>query len=46
MQMLQEINQQGRTVVMVTHNPDLSTFATRVLRMDKGRIMDAGADLV
>lgn len=42
MRMLQEINRQGRTVVMVTHNPDLSSFATRVLRMEKGRITEAG----
>ncbi|MHC1708868.1 MAG: ABC transporter ATP-binding protein [Methanomassiliicoccales archaeon] len=43
MRMLQEINQQGRTIVMVTHNPDLSSFATRVLRMEKGRILEAGS---
>lgn len=43
MRMLQEINQQGKTIVMVTHNPDLSSFATRVLSMEKGRILDVGS---
>jgi ABC-type lipoprotein export system ATPase subunit len=35
-----EINQTGKTIVMVTHNPELSRFATRVLRMEKGKLSE------
>jgi len=36
MGLLKKINEEGRTIVMVTHNPELSSFARRVLTMDKG----------
>ena len=37
-----KINQQGRTIIMVTHNPDLSTYASSVLRMEKGKMRNVG----
>ena len=40
MDLFKRINQTGKTIVLVTHNPDLSPYATRLLRMDKGRIGD------
>ncbi len=39
MAFLEEINQEGRTVVMVTHDPNAARRAKRVLRLDAGRIM-------
>lgn len=38
MDLFKRINQTGKTIVLVTHNPDLSPYATRLLRMDRGRI--------
>lgn len=35
---LREIHSQGNTIVMVTHNPDLTTYATRILHMRDGKI--------
>lgn len=35
---LQEINAWGRTVVMVTHNPDFAKYADRILEMHDGVI--------
>jgi ABC-type lipoprotein export system ATPase subunit len=38
MELFKEINQEGKTIVMVSHNPELSSYATRVIKMDKGKI--------
>lgn len=35
---LREIHRAGNTIVMVTHNPDLTTYATRILHMRDGTI--------
>jgi len=35
---LEEMNQEGRTVVMVTHDPKVAQRAKRVLRLDDGKI--------
>jgi putative ABC transport system ATP-binding protein len=35
---LREIHRAGNTILMVTHNPDLTTYATRILHMKDGRI--------
>lgn len=35
---LEELNQEGRTVVMVTHDPQVAGKAKRSLRLDHGRI--------
>ena len=37
---LEEINREGRTVVMVTHDPNAASKARRTLRLDAGRIMN------
>jgi ABC-type lipoprotein export system ATPase subunit len=38
MTQFKEIGKQGKMIIMVTHNPDLSVFATKVLTMNKGKI--------
>lgn len=38
MQIFSRLNREGMTVVMVTHNPDLAQYATRMFRMDRGRM--------
>jgi putative ABC transport system ATP-binding protein len=35
---LRDIHRNGNTIVMVTHNPDLTTYATRILHMKDGKI--------
>lgn len=35
---LREIHKAGNTILMVTHNPDLTTYATRILHMKDGKI--------
>jgi putative ABC transport system ATP-binding protein len=39
MDLLCEINDEGRTVVLVTHEPDISEYASRVLRFSDGRLV-------
>jgi putative ABC transport system ATP-binding protein len=39
MDLLCEINGEGRTVVLVTHEPDISEYASRVLRFKDGRLV-------
>ena len=36
----QELNEQGITVLMVTHEPDVARYARRIIRMKDGRIVD------
>jgi putative ABC transport system ATP-binding protein len=39
MALLQELNRQGMTVVIVTHEPDVARFAGRILRFRDGRVV-------
>ncbi len=39
--LLEELHAEGRTVVLVTHNPDLARRAGRILRLTDGRLEDA-----
>ena len=36
METLSQLNQEGKTIVMVTHDEDLTTYASRVIRMKDG----------
>lgn len=38
MQMLRELNKAGKTIIMVTHENDIASWARRVIRMRDGRI--------
>jgi putative ABC transport system ATP-binding protein len=38
LEMLREIHEGGNTIIMVTHNPDLTAYAGRVVYMRDGRI--------
>jgi ABC-type lipoprotein export system ATPase subunit len=40
MEIFSGVNKKGKTIVMVTHNPDLSTYADRLFRMEKGVIAE------
>ena len=39
MELFREINRAGTTVIMVTHNLDFASYASRVVRMDKGKLV-------
>ena len=41
----EEFNAEGRTVVMVTHNPDAAERAKRVLKLREGRVVDDRASV-
>jgi putative ABC transport system ATP-binding protein len=38
MQMLESLNRAGKTIIMVTHEPDIAARANRILRMRDGRL--------
>ncbi len=38
--MLVELNKNGNTIIMVTHNPELAKYATRVLLLKDGQIVE------
>jgi putative ABC transport system ATP-binding protein len=39
MRLLRDLNQQGRTIVLITHEPDIAAFASRVVRLKDGIII-------
>jgi ABC-type lipoprotein export system ATPase subunit len=39
MALLVELNRQGLTIVMVTHEPDIAAYARREVRFKDGRIL-------
>ena len=38
MGLLGELNREGHTVIMVTHNPEMEVHATRSVRVKDGRV--------
>ena len=40
MALFQELNRQGKTIVFVTHEPDIAAFSSRSIRLRDGRIQD------
>jgi len=39
MSIMNKLNEEGRTIVMVTHNPEITESCSRVIRLRDGRIM-------
>ncbi|HET6383899.1 MAG TPA: ABC transporter ATP-binding protein [Armatimonadota bacterium] len=39
MQIFQELNDEGKTVIMVTHEPDIAEHAKRIIRVRDGRVV-------
>jgi putative ABC transport system ATP-binding protein len=40
MKLFRQIHERGKTVIVVTHEPDIAKFSNRVVRVRDGRIMD------
>ncbi|MEI6292248.1 MAG: ABC transporter ATP-binding protein [Methanomicrobiales archaeon] len=40
MELFRQLNHEGTTIVMVTHNPDLTSYGTRTYRMDQGKMVE------
>jgi len=43
MHLLQRLNESGITVVLVTHEPEIAAYASRVVRLRDGRVIEDGA---
>ncbi|MBI2943739.1 MAG: ABC transporter ATP-binding protein [Candidatus Wallbacteria bacterium] len=43
MDLLQDLNSRGMTIVLVTHEPDISRFASRIVRFRDGRVAEDAA---
>lgn len=43
MNIMKKLNQEGRTIIMVTHNPEITENCSRVIRLRDGRILEGGA---
>ncbi|HEY4148937.1 MAG TPA: ABC transporter ATP-binding protein [Chitinophagaceae bacterium] len=39
MAMIQELNEQGKTIVFVTHEPDIAAFSTRTIVLKDGKVV-------
>jgi putative ABC transport system ATP-binding protein len=39
MALLQKLNREGMTIVLVTHEPDIATFASRIISFRDGRVV-------
>ncbi|MDR3332848.1 MAG: ABC transporter ATP-binding protein [Synergistaceae bacterium] len=39
MELLVEINKEGRTIILVTHEPDISEYASRMMRFKDGKLV-------
>jgi len=39
--LLQRLNRDGITIILVTHEPDIAKFARRILQFRDGRIINA-----
>jgi ABC-type lipoprotein export system ATPase subunit len=40
MELFRQLNEEGKTIVMVTHNPDLIPYGSRIFRMEKGSMIE------
>lgn len=43
MKILSNLNQEGRTIIMVTHNPEITGNCSRVIRLRDGRILESAS---
>ncbi len=44
MSLFQDLNQEGKTIVFVTHEPDIASFTTRTITLKDGKIIHDGSN--
>jgi putative ABC transport system ATP-binding protein len=40
MALLQALNEEGMTIIMVTHNPECARYARRIMQVSDGQLMN------
>jgi putative ABC transport system ATP-binding protein len=40
MELFKSLNEEGQTIVMVTHNPENAAFSSRIIHLRDGRTVD------
>ena len=45
MELLLQLNQEGMTIIMVTHSPDCAGYAQRILRVADGKLKEDHSNL-
>lgn len=40
MKLLKDLNQQGKTIILVTHNPELTKLANKIIKLKDGRVVE------
>ncbi|GGN94024.1 ABC transporter ATP-binding protein [Saccharibacillus kuerlensis] len=45
-QLMRSINQEGKTVIIVTHDPSIAAHCQRIVRIEDGKIIEDGANVV
>jgi len=43
MELFKSLNEEGQTIVMVTHNPENTSFSTRTISLKDGRVENNGS---
>jgi putative ABC transport system ATP-binding protein len=43
MELLTQLNKQGMTVIVVTHEPDVAAYASRTITFKDGKLLSGGA---
>jgi putative ABC transport system ATP-binding protein len=43
MELLTQLNKQGMTVIVVTHEPDVAAYASRTITFKDGQLLSGGA---
>lgn len=42
MEIFKQLNEEGKTIIMVTHDNSVASYAKRIIRIENGRIVDEG----
>ncbi len=40
MEILKKLNENGKTIIMVTHDPDLTSYASKVIKLKDGVMVE------
>jgi len=43
LELLKRLNREGKTIILVTHNPEAAAYADRIVRLRDGRLLEGGA---